>query len=119
MVMKSCRHCGTVTNAAICPPCGEAESKKRHAAREARRPSARKRGYDAEYEANRTKLVAATERAMQDGYMVRCVICKAPFIQGQKITAEHIIPRRYGGSNSYSNLGPAHSGCNTAWNKSR
>ena len=46
-----------------------------------------------------------------------CVICGKPFQPGQKITVEHIVPLRKGGTNVLANLGPAHAACNIGWNR--
>lgn len=45
------------------------------------------------------------------------MICGEPCLRGQYLTAEHIIPIRKGGKSVLENLGPAHSGCNTGWNR--
>lgn len=67
---------------------------------------------DAEYRRN-AKVVAERARANREV----CVKCGRPFAPGETITAEHLIAVRNGGSNALSNLGPAHSRCNTGWNR--
>lgn len=41
-----------------------------------------------------------------------CWLCGAPFKPGEKITAEHMVPKRHGGSDELDNLAPAHERCN-------
>lgn len=52
------------------------------------------------------------EEAWQRRYP--CVICGGGFERKRDITAEHVIKRKYGGSNARENLAPAHSRCNSA-----
>lgn len=52
-----------------------------------------------------------------------CVICGRGFTLADlapgKLTAEHLRPRRDGGSNELANLGPAHASCNYGWRARR
>ena len=64
------------------------------------------------YRKNRFRLIANTRREGRP-----CCICGQPFGPDQKITAEHLLPLRLGGTHDLSNLGPAHSACNTGWNR--
>lgn len=91
-----------------CPPCQAQATAKRNA-----RPNSAARGYDGEYQRNRPIVI----QQGRDGRP--CVICGQPFTAADTITAEHITPLRMGGTSALSNLGPAHSGCNTAWNRKR
>ncbi|ASR83532.1 HNH endonuclease [Arthrobacter phage Laila] len=42
-----------------------------------------------------------------------CHLCKQPIRQGEQ-SADHLLPRKWGGSNDLSNLRPAHRKCNYA-----
>jgi hypothetical protein len=107
MVAKSCRNCGTVCQGSICADCKPAETRRR----DQRRGTPSQRGYDAEYRRNRLVVVDQAKRGKP------CCICGLGFNEDELVTAEHVIPLRHGGSNDKSNLSPAHSGCNSAWNK--
>ena len=63
--------------------------------------SARERGYDAEYEANKQFILMKSKI---------CHICGL----GGADSADHVIPRSRGGSNRIENLKPAHLSCNLA-----
>lgn len=89
-----------------CPECQAVATAKRNA-----RPS--DRGYDGEYQRNRPLVVAQGRNGRP------CVICRKPITPQQKVTVEHINPLRNGRNSELSNLGPAHSWCNTAWNKGK
>jgi 5-methylcytosine-specific restriction endonuclease McrA len=105
---KPCLDCGTpTTNGSRCPK----DQAIWERARESQRPSAQARGYDAEYRKNRPAVIAQGRNGRP------CYICGKPFREGQKITAEHIRPIRKGGTSALTNLAPAHSACNTAWNR--
>lgn len=100
-----------LTGTQRCPTCKAAYDAKRSARNP--RPSSSARGYDGEYQRNKP-LVIAQGRSGRP-----CVICGQAFQPGQKITVEHIVPRRKGGTSHITNLGPAHSACNTGWNRKR
>lgn len=104
MVAKSCRGCGQV-GAALCGECSTLQERRRN------RPSASARGYDAEYRRNRLVVVDQAKRGAP------CVLCGSGFTGQDIVTAEHIIPLRYGGTNNRENLGPAHLRCNSGWAK--
>jgi len=89
-----------------CPPCQQIATTKRN-----QRPSSSARGYDGEYQRNKQLIIEQGRNGRP------CVICHKPFTPEQKITAEHLVPRRNGGGSELGNLGPAHAWCNTAWNK--
>ena len=114
MLAKSCRRCGVVSNGSICPTC----KARYNADRERMRPSRQARGYDALYVRNRNTLVANVQRAICAGAIVECAICGKP-LDVLSITAEHVVPVRDGGTSEMDNLVPAHSRCNTAWNRDR
>lgn len=63
--------------------------------------SARERGYDSTYEANRQFVLSKSKI---------CWLCG----ESGADTADHVIPRSRGGSNAVENLRPAHLGCNLA-----
>lgn len=107
---RSCLDCGTVIASGSRCAADQAIMDRR---REATRPSADARGYDAEYRKNRPAVIAQGRQGRP------CVICGKHFQPGQKITAEHIKPVRKGGTSALSNLAPAHAGCNTAWNRGK
>ena len=88
-----------------CPPCQ---------ARYGRDRRTTARGYGHAYQQARNAVVADAIATREP-----CAICGKPCLPGQKITAEHVIPRRDGGPSTRGNLKPAHSACNTAWNKRR
>lgn len=104
MVAKSCRGCGAIGKP-ICGDCSSLYEYRRN------RPSASKRGYDAEYRRNRLTVVDQAKRGRE------CVICGLGFTTADLVTAEHIIPIRQGGKNDLGNLGPAHLACNVGWNR--
>lgn len=130
MLKKPCRKCGK-PGKAICDACGTDQAKARMSRREQGRPTARMRGYTAEYDRNKKRMLDETYAALRNGYGVRCILCAQVFKgglvikdgqsvwRGQIVTAEHIVPIRRGGTNDYSNLGPAHSHCNTGWNRAK
>lgn len=91
-----------------CPPCQAVATARRN-----QRPNSSARGYDGEYQRNKPIVIAQARNGR------RCVICRKLFQEGQRITVEHIKALRDGGTNAITNLGPAHSWCNTAWNKKR
>lgn len=105
MVSKSCRVCGAITAGSICNDCRNDQERLRD------RPSSTKRGYDANYRAQRLKVVEAARRGEP------CCICHEAFGYDELVTAEHIVPLRQGGTNERANLGPAHARCNFAWNR--
>jgi hypothetical protein len=91
-----------------CPPCQAIATAKRNT-----RPNSAQRGYDGEYQRNKPIVI-------QQGRNGRpCWICGRSFTAADKITAEHIKPLREGGSSQLENLAPAHSWCNTGWNRGR
>ena len=89
-----------------CPGCQQHATARRNT-----RPN--DRGYDGEYQRNRPAIVAQGRSGRP------CCICGRPFTEGQKITAEHIKPLRDGGTSELANLAPAHSECNTGWNRGK
>jgi 5-methylcytosine-specific restriction endonuclease McrA len=91
-----------------CPPHQAAATQRRN-----QRPSSSTRGYDGEYQRNKPVVIAQGRRGRP------CYICEKPFRAGQKITVEHIVPLRNGGTSKLANLAPAHSGCNTGWNRGK
>lgn len=91
-----------------CPACQGVATQQRNA-----RPSSTSRGYDAEYERNRPAVIQQARHGRP------CVICRKPILASQKVTVEHVIPRRIGGGNGMDNLGPAHAWCNTGWNRGK
>jgi hypothetical protein len=101
--------CGTVTNGdARCDTHQPIATARRNA-----RPSSSSRGYDGEYQRNKPIVIA-------QGRLGRpCVICGKEFRTGDKITVEHIKPLRAGGTSKLANLGPAHTACNTGWNRGK
>jgi hypothetical protein len=112
MPLRICLGCGLLFDAAAtgtqrCPTCQAGATARRNT-----RPSSSSRGYDGEYQRNRAIIVA---RALASGEA--CVLCHKPCQPGQKITAEHLTALRDGGTSVMSNLGPAHSKCNTGWNR--
>jgi len=89
-----------------CPGCQGVATQKRNA-----RPSSTSRGYDSQYEKNKPVVV-------QQGRQGRpCWICGKIITPSQKVTVEHKTPLRAGGTNDLDNLAPAHSWCNTGWNR--
>ena len=114
MPQRRCLTCSTLYDKDLapgwrCPACQAARTTALQA-----RPSSSDRGYDGEYQRNRDTLVA-TAIANQEP----CIICHKPCLPGQQITAEHRKPLRDGGTSSMNNLAPAHSACNTAWNRKK
>ena len=116
-ICKGCPACGTgcgalfsldTTRTQRCPPC------QRHRTTQLQhRPSPATRGYDAEYRRNRPQIITQARNGRP------CKICGNPITPRQKVTVEHIVPLRRGGTSDLSNLAPAHSSCNTAWNKGK
>lgn len=96
------------TRSMRCPPCQQHATARRNA-----RPASSDRGYDGQYQRNKPLVIA------QGGNGRPCYICGRPFTPKQKITVEHITPLRRGGTSELANLAPAHSGCNTGWNRKR
>jgi hypothetical protein len=112
-VKKPCFVCGVpVQNNTMCPE--HLAQRQRQQRKPDNRPSRQDRGYDAEYERNRKIMVENTRRNNWP-----CWICHQPFSPNQVITAEHIIPKRRGGTNALENLAPAHSWCNSGWRRRR
>jgi hypothetical protein len=120
MLNKPCRSCGK-PGLAECNDCKairverwkakQATATKRATANGSR-PNRQARGYDAQYDRNRKIVIDTAIREHQC-----CVICHSPFEQASDITAEHLIPRRDGGTSELTNLGPAHSWCNYNYRK--
>jgi hypothetical protein len=119
-ICRGCPHCNTTTgtHSALfdldttrsqrCPGC------QHHRTRQLQqRPSSSSRGYDGEYQRNKPLVIAQARNGRA------CVICKQGIGPRQKVTVEHLKPLRDGGTSALSNLGPAHSACNTAWNRGR
>jgi hypothetical protein len=79
-----------------------------------RKASSTKRGYNAEYAANRAAMI---DMAWERGWP--CIICTEPFNAKSEITAEHIVPLRIVRDNSLRNLAPAHYACNSSRRKHR
>jgi 5-methylcytosine-specific restriction endonuclease McrA len=78
------------------------------------RGSRQSRGYTTEYDRNRREVV---KRVLAAGGAVPCVLCGQGFPGSTRITVEHIVPLRDGGTNALANLGPAHECCNKGWRK--
>ena len=91
-----------------CPPHQAVATARRNA-----RPSSSSRGYDGEYQRNRPIVIRQGRRGRP------CVICGKSFTKGEKITVEHIVALRDGGTSRLANLGPAHAPCNTGWNRGK
>jgi len=91
-----------------CPPCQATATAARNT-----RPNSAARGYNGEYQRNKPVIINQARHGRP------CVICRKPFTPANKITVEHIIPLRDGGTNDLANLGPAHTWCNTAWNRGK
>jgi 5-methylcytosine-specific restriction endonuclease McrA len=87
------------------------------------------RGYDAAYERNARIINRGVRGAWARGEVVRCVICENEIPNPNlritnresqsvnhklRLTIEHIVPLRRGGTSELSNLGPAHASCNYA-----
>lgn len=108
MLPSSCRKCGK-PGSSICDGCREHH--------ERRRPARQARGYDRVYDANRREIVS---RVLRDPTAL-CCLCHRSFVgcAASDITAEHLIPLRFGGSSVMSNLSPAHSWCNYGWRRKR
>lgn len=91
------------------------EHERQHEAhRHRHRPSARERGYDAEYERNRDTL-----RRTAPPICHRCrrpIDLTLPASDPMSWTADHVIPLSRGGTNHLSNLAPAHAVCNNSKN---
>jgi hypothetical protein len=104
---RPCLDCGAVIPSGSRCPADQAAWDRKHP-----RPSSSSRGYDGEYQRNRAIIVA---QALAQG--LPCVICHKPCKRGQKITAEHLVALRNGGTSALSNLGPAHARCNYGWNR--
>lgn len=102
MLSKPCRKCGK-PGKALCDDCRKKLENQRG------RNNSRARGYDSKYEAARKRMV---ERAWTRHE--NCVICGLSFYRRSDITAEHLVPKREGGTNDYTNLGPAHFSCNSS-----
>ena len=105
MLPRPCIGCGK-PGKSLCDVC--------RAIRESRQPqpSRQSRGYNSEYDRNRRIVI---ERAWS--HNESCCICGFGFRSKSDITAEHVIPRRAGGSNALANLGPAHKRCNYGWRR--
>lgn len=111
MPKRRCKTCGQLYDKDTapgwrCPTCQAKRTTELQA-----RPSSSTRGYDGEYQRNKPVIIAQGRNGRP------CVICHKPITPRQKVTVEHIKPLREGGTNDLTNLGPAHSDCNTAWNK--
>jgi len=91
-----------------CPDCQAIATAKRNA-----RPNSAARGYDGEYQRNKPIVIAQGRNGR------RCVICKKAFTEANKITVEHLVPLRLGGTSELANLGPAHAWCNSGWNRGK
>jgi hypothetical protein len=116
MLAKPCRGCGK-PGKSWCDDCNAIKVAKWKATMAQRtnnsnRGSRQSRGYDAMYDRNR-KIVIHT--AIVEHQV--CVLCHLPFVNESDITAEHLIPRRNGGTSELSNLGPAHKTCNYRWQR--
>jgi 5-methylcytosine-specific restriction endonuclease McrA len=119
VLAKACRRCRRPTReiGALCSICKKSA--------EAARPSRQQRGYDADYERAARDVIRGVRGAWARGERVWCVICKTPIPSPEsgsvnhklRLTIEHIVPLRDGGTNDASNLGPAHAGCNYGWRR--
>ena len=96
------------TRSQRCPRCQDARTTVLQ-----QRPSSSSRGYDGEYQRNKPLIIAQARNGRP------CWICKKRITPRQKVTVEHIKPLRDGGSSTMANLAPAHSACNTAWNRGK
>jgi 5-methylcytosine-specific restriction endonuclease McrA len=103
---RSCLDCGKVITSGSRCSTDQATWQQKHP-----RPSSSARGYDGEYQRNKPIVIAQGRKGRP------CVICGKPFQPHQKITIEHIVPLRKGGTSRLANLGPAHPACNTGWNR--
>ena len=111
MLNRPCLGCGKPVKASRCDEC-QAKMPKRQEHRN--RPSRQQRGYDSEYDRNAALVI---ENARQYGRP--CWKCGKHFKPGEKITVDHIIPLRRGGTNGLENLAPACTRCNYGWRKAR
>ena len=92
----SCRRCGRPNAKALCDSC-----------------RGQTYGSD-EYKRNAAYLKSQVRFALSNGVKVYCFICDKPILRPSDVTAEHRVGVAFGGSNSLSNLEPAHAGCNFA-----
>lgn len=102
---------------ATCQAEADAKHAQQRAAAASKRPGTAARGYGNAYRRNRDRVVAAAIRAARAGRPQPCHICGLPCLASQPLTAEHKRPIRDGGGAELANLAPAHSDCNTGWNR--
>lgn len=107
MLPTSCNKCGRIGKS-LCDVCKTQYNNRRRS-----QQTRAQRGYDNEYDRNRKLMIEDTWR-----YQLPCVLCGKGFDRKSDITAEHVIPLRIARDNSRANLQPAHSSCNSAWQKS-
>lgn len=106
MALKPCleRNCGRLSPNTRCP----AHTAQASRARDQRRGTRQQRGLDAEYDRNRTMLMAT---------VTVCAICGQPGMPGDPLTAGHINRREDGVDNSLDNLRPEHASYNYSQGK--
>lgn len=100
MAPRPCLDCGTLSTKARCPTHTRAADQARG--------SRQQRGLDAQYDRNRTILMANN---------ALCSICGQPGTRKDPLTAGHIIGRAQGGSNDLSNLRVEHASYNYSQGK--
>ncbi len=106
MLPKPCRVCGK-PGKSICDKCVNSNKQPQRS-----KPSRQSRGYNNEYDRNRRIVIDIAWSHNEP-----CCLCGNGFIRKEDISAEHVIPLRNGGSNTLSNLAPAHKSCNYAWRR--
>ena len=106
MALKPCleRNCGRLSPNTRCPTHTQAKDR----ARDQRRGTRQQRGLDAEYDRNRTILLAN---------VFVCAVCGRPGTPGDPLTAGHITGRQDHGGNGLDNLRAEHSSYNYSQGK--
>ena len=102
---KSCDQ--VTTGGTRCPECMGAARQER-AARDQARGSSYARGYDRQHLAALARLRSHVRKTNAP-----CHLCGQPFVAISDVTADHLVPLVLGGTNEWSNYGPAHRSCNS------
>ena len=114
-ICSRCHHLydATTTRGWKCPACRTTTEQQR----DQQRGTRQQRGYNAEYDRNRTIIIQTAITAARAGHPQPCWICRKPCLATHNLTAEHKTPLRNGGTSQLANLAPAHAACNYGWRR--
>ena len=93
MAKRPCLDCGRISEGSRCEPCRLAQGRQRERTRD--RPNSGERGYDAQHQRTRKRVLKASDI---------CWLCHHPGAD----QVDDVLPKSLGGTSTLVNLRPAH-----------